>query len=62
VLPVDEKLSAVTIRNHLFAVAERIEKELREERPCLLRFRADVRPKPPRRLFELLKSQGMTRV
>jgi len=36
VLPVDEKLSAVTIRNHLFAVAERIENELGEERPCLL--------------------------
>jgi hypothetical protein len=36
VLPVDEKLSAVTIRNHLFAVAERIEKELGEERACLI--------------------------
>jgi hypothetical protein len=36
VLPVDEKLSAVTIRNHLFDVAERIEKELGEERPCLI--------------------------
>jgi hypothetical protein len=36
VLPVDEKLSAVTNRNHLFAVAERIEKELGEEWPCLI--------------------------
>jgi hypothetical protein len=33
VLPVDEKLSAVTIRNHLFQVAERMERELGEERP-----------------------------
>jgi hypothetical protein len=38
VLPVDEKLNAVTIRNHLFAVAERIEQELGEERPCLIEW------------------------
>jgi len=36
VLPVDEKLNAVTIRNHLFKVAERMEGELGEERPCLI--------------------------
>jgi hypothetical protein len=36
VLPVNEKLSAVTIRNHLFEVAERMERELGEERPCLI--------------------------
>ena len=36
VLPVDEKLSAVTIRNHLFAVAERMEQELGEQRPRLI--------------------------
>jgi hypothetical protein len=36
VLPVDEKLSAVTIRNHLFAIGERIEKELGEELPRLI--------------------------
>jgi len=36
VLPVDEKLNAVTIRNHLFQVAERLEEELGEERPCLI--------------------------
>jgi hypothetical protein len=36
VLPVNEKLSAVTIRNHLFEVAERMEKELGEERPSLI--------------------------
>lgn len=36
VLPVNEKLSAVTIRNHLFEVAERMEKELGEERLSLL--------------------------
>jgi len=36
VLPVDEKLNAVTIRNHLFQVAERMERELGEERPCLI--------------------------
>jgi hypothetical protein len=36
VLPVNEKLSAVTIRNHLFAVAERMERELGEERPSLI--------------------------
>ena len=36
VLPVDEKLNAVTIRNHLFQVAERMEEELGEERPCLI--------------------------
>jgi len=36
VLPVNEKLSAVTIRNHLFEVAERMEQELGEERPCLI--------------------------
>ena len=35
-LPVDEKLNAVTIRNHLFQVAERMEGELGEERPCLI--------------------------
>jgi hypothetical protein len=34
VLPVDEKLNAVTIRNHLFAVAERMEQELGEELQC----------------------------
>jgi hypothetical protein len=28
----------VTIRNHLFAVAERIEQELGEERPCLIEW------------------------
>jgi len=31
VLPVDEKLNATTIRNHLLAVAERIDEELGEE-------------------------------
>ena len=36
VLPVDEKLNAVTIRNHLFQVAERLEEKLGEERPCLI--------------------------
>jgi hypothetical protein len=36
VLPVDEKLNAVTIRHHLFQVAERMEGELGEERPCLI--------------------------
>src|SRR4029453_8965573 len=36
VLPVNEKLSAVTIRNHLFEVAERMERELGEERPSLI--------------------------
>jgi hypothetical protein len=36
VLPVNEKLSAVTIRNHLFEVAERMEQELGEERPSLI--------------------------
>jgi len=36
VLPVDEKLNAVTIRNHLFQVAERLEGELGEERPSLI--------------------------
>jgi hypothetical protein len=36
VLPVDEKLNAVTIRNHLFQVAERLEGELGEERLCLM--------------------------
>ena len=36
VLPVNEKLSAVTMRNHLFEVAERMEQELGEERPCLI--------------------------
>jgi hypothetical protein len=35
-LPVDEKLNAVTIRNHLFQVAERMEGELGEERPSLI--------------------------
>src|SRR5215472_13283094 len=36
VLPVNEKLSAVTMRNHLFAVAKRMEQELGEERPSLI--------------------------
>ena len=36
VLPVDQKLSAVTIRNHLFEVAERMENELGQERSCLI--------------------------
>ena len=36
VLPVNEKLSAVTLRNHLFEVAERMEKELGEERLSLI--------------------------
>ena len=36
VLPVNEKLSAVTMRNHLLEVAERMEQELGEERPCLI--------------------------
>jgi hypothetical protein len=36
VLPVNEKLSAVTMRNHLFAVAERMEQELGEERRWLI--------------------------
>jgi len=36
VLPVNEKLSAVTIRNHLFEVAERLEKKLGDERPSLI--------------------------
>lgn len=36
VLPVDEKLNAVTVRNHLFKVAERMEGELGEERSCLI--------------------------
>ena len=36
VLPVNEKLSAVTMRNHLLEVAERMEQELGEERPCLM--------------------------
>ena len=32
----DQKLSAVTIRNHLFEVAERMENELGQERSCLI--------------------------
>jgi hypothetical protein len=36
VLPLNEKLSAATIRHHLFAVAERMEQELGEERPSLI--------------------------
>jgi len=36
VLPVNEKLSPVTLRNHLFEVAERMEKELGEERLSLI--------------------------
>jgi hypothetical protein len=36
VLPVNEKLRAVTMRNHLFAVAERMEQELGEERRSLI--------------------------
>ena len=36
VLPVDEKLNAGTIRNHLFQIAERMERELGDERPCLI--------------------------
>jgi len=36
VLPVNEKLSAVTMRNHLLEVGERMEQELGEERPCLI--------------------------
>ena len=119
VLPVDERLNAETMRQHLFQVAERIEGELGDERPCLiegsdadweqlpipngpltvgldggfvrarhkrgcfevivgksiLEFRRDAESeeksqkifgfvqtydeKPRRRLFELLKSQGM---
>ena len=35
VLPVNEKLS-VMMRNHLLEVAERMEQELGEERPCLI--------------------------
>jgi hypothetical protein len=34
--PVSEKLSAVTMRNHLLEVAERMEQELGEERPSLI--------------------------
>ena len=36
VLPVNEKLSAVTMRNHLLEVAERMEQELGEERSCVI--------------------------
>ena len=36
VLPVNEKLNAETMRQHLFQVAERMEGELGEERPCLI--------------------------
>jgi hypothetical protein len=36
VLPVNEKLSAVTMRNHLFAVGEGMEQELGEERRSLI--------------------------
>jgi hypothetical protein len=36
VLPVTEKLSAVTMRNHLLEVAERMEQELGEQRPRLI--------------------------
>ncbi len=35
-LPIDEKLNAVTIRNHMLAVAERMEQELGEERPIYI--------------------------
>ena len=36
VLPVNEKLNAVTLRNHLFEVAERMEQELGEGHPSLI--------------------------
>ena len=36
VLPVDEKLNDVTIRNHVLRVAERMEQELGEERPIYI--------------------------
>ena len=36
VLPVDEKLNAETLRQHLFQVGERLEGELGAERPCLI--------------------------
>jgi hypothetical protein len=35
-LPVDEKLNDVTIRNHLFQVADRMEQALGEERPVFI--------------------------
>ena len=35
-LPVDEKLNDVTIRNHVFRVAERMEQDLGEERPIYI--------------------------
>ena len=35
-LPIDEKLSDVSIRNHVFQVAERMERELDEERPMFI--------------------------
>ena len=36
VLPVDEKLNDVTLRNHLFRVAERMEQALGEEQGCFI--------------------------
>ena len=36
VLPLDEKLNDVTLRNHLFRVAERMEQALDEERGCFI--------------------------
>lgn len=36
VLPIDEKLNEVTLRNHLFRVAERMEQALGEEQGCFI--------------------------
>ncbi len=36
VLPIDEKLNDVTLRNHLFRVAERMEQALGEEQVCFI--------------------------
>jgi hypothetical protein len=36
VLPIDEKLNDVTLRNHLFRVAERMEQALGEEQGCFI--------------------------
>ena len=36
VLPVNEKLNAETMRQHLFQVAEQMEGELGDERPCMM--------------------------
>jgi hypothetical protein len=36
VLPVNEKLNAETMRQHLFQAAERMEEELGDERPCMM--------------------------